>query len=296
MWVKDLLGILMLFLFAFIFISCDKENEEGRKVTGYKEYVLTVASEKILGTGWSDGFNYLSDVYAVKKDDTKDWEALVSIDGFEFEEGYEYKIKISGTSYLDYRMGQPAWTEYDLLEILSKEKRDSKDLPSHLIPKWYYEEQPLPMYRYAVEADNKAVVEEDLKTYPILPLDYHYLLYSGFDEEYLGKWIAIKDDTNVWGPGLIKGINRNSEEIPEIYNLMPPEGQVQAFMEWSFLDESGNETNYPSFDVFLGCSTKSGSAGPTPDLYFYKDLTEYYKEKYPDGGVKAVVVSYIFKF
>lgn len=67
-------------------------------------------------------------------------------------------------------------------------------------------------------------------------------------------------------------------------------------MEWSFLDESGNETNYPSFDVFLGCSTKSGSAGPTPDLYFYKDLTEYYKEKYPDGGVKAVVVSYIFKF
>ena len=77
---------------------------------------------------------------------------------------------------------------------------------------------------------------------------------------------------------------------------MPPEGQVQAFMEWSFLDEEGNAKNYPSFDVFLGCSTESKSAVTTPDLYFYKDLTEYYKGKYPDGGVKAVVVSYTFKF
>ena len=40
---KYLLGTLMLFLFAFTFISCDKENDEGRKVTGYKEYILTVA-------------------------------------------------------------------------------------------------------------------------------------------------------------------------------------------------------------------------------------------------------------
>lgn len=48
------------------------------------------------------------------------------IDGFEFEKGYEYKIKVSETSYLDHSMGQPAWTEYDLLDVLSKEEKIRK--------------------------------------------------------------------------------------------------------------------------------------------------------------------------
>ena len=32
------------------------------------------------------------------------------------------------------------------------------------------------------------------------------------------------------------------EEFPEVYQILPPEGQVNGFMEWSFLDEEGNET------------------------------------------------------
>lgn len=123
---KNLFGILMLFLFTFAFISCDKEDEEGKKITDYKEYILTVASEMKPGVMWSDGYNYLKEVYPVKKENTEDWEAMGYIDGFEFEKGYEYKIKISETSYLDYRMGQPAWTEYDLLDVLSKEKKIRK--------------------------------------------------------------------------------------------------------------------------------------------------------------------------
>ena len=45
---------------------------------------------------------------------------------------YEYKIKISETTFLDYSMGEPAWTEYELLETISKEKKVSEDLPLHL--------------------------------------------------------------------------------------------------------------------------------------------------------------------
>lgn len=38
------------------------------------------------------------------------------------------------------------------------------------------------------------------------------------------------------------------------------EGNVNgSMMGWSFLDEEGNETNYPSFDVFVGRSAKSKS-------------------------------------
>ena len=93
------------------------------KITGYKEFVLTVASEKIPGVLWSDGFNYLSEVYAVKQEQSDEWSAFGNIDGFEFEKGYEYQIKIGETSYLDYSMGTPAWTERELLEVISKDKK-----------------------------------------------------------------------------------------------------------------------------------------------------------------------------
>ena len=48
-----------------------------------------------------------------------------------------------------------------------------------------------------------------------------------------------------------------------------------------------------SFDVFMGRSAKSRNVDLTPDVaYLYKDLSEYYKNKYPQAGVKTVVVSY----
>ena len=144
------LGVLILFFCVFSFISCDDNDEEGRKITDYKEFVLTVASEKIPGVLWSDGFNYLSEVYAVKQEPSDEWSAFGNIDGFEFEKGYEYQIKIGETSYLDYSMGTPAWTERELLEVISKDKKDSENLPLHLIPKAYYDNIPLPQYRYAV--------------------------------------------------------------------------------------------------------------------------------------------------
>ena len=40
-----------------------------------------------------------------KKNDTDGWSAYGSIGGFEHEKGYEYKLKVSETSYLDYSMG-----------------------------------------------------------------------------------------------------------------------------------------------------------------------------------------------
>lgn len=290
---KNLVGMFMLFLLTFTFISCDKENEEGRKITDYKEYVLTVASEMKPGVMWSDGYNYLKEVYPVKKENTEEWEALGYIDGFEFEKGYEYKIKISETSYLDHSMGQPAWTEYDLLEIIYKEKKGSEGLPKHFIPETFYKNKFLPKYRYAVEADNKEVIEEDLNNNSILPLDYHYMLYRGEDSSL--RWIAIKDDSNTLGPCIIKSENKDPEEMPESYKLLPLEGNVNGFMGWSFLDEEDNETNYPSFDVFVGRTAKSKSFMPSPNtVYLYKDLTEHYKNRFPEAGVKTVVVSYTF--
>ena len=47
---KHLLGALALLLCSFSFIGCSNDDEEeGKKVTDYKELVLTVASKKIPG-------------------------------------------------------------------------------------------------------------------------------------------------------------------------------------------------------------------------------------------------------
>lgn len=59
--------ILLVAILAMIVVtSCIDDDEEGRKVTDYKEYTLTVASVKLPGVLTSSGRNVLADVYAVK--------------------------------------------------------------------------------------------------------------------------------------------------------------------------------------------------------------------------------------
>ena len=291
MKVKELLGILMLFLCTGSLTSCDNENEDGRKVTAYKEYVLIVASREIPGICWSNGANYLSDVYAVKKEQANEWDCLGFIDGFEFEEGHEHRIRISETSYLDHRMGDPAWTEYDLLEVISKAPKESENLPSHLIPEWYYKDRFIPEYRYAVEADNKELIEQDLQENAILPSKSHYLIYGTGGSS--TKWIIIDPENNTRGKGVLKRVNKHYEEFPESYKLLPLGKKIYGYMEWIFLNEPGNEAIYPPFDAFLAGNPEARSEYvPQLTPYLYNDLTDHYRSKYPDAGVKTVVVSF----
>lgn len=285
-------GVLALLLCAFNFIGCSNDDEEGRKVINYKELVLTVASKKVPGV-IMEGNNSVYELYAVKKEQADEWIAYGDIAGFAHEKGYEYKIKVSETTYLDYAMGDPAWTERDLLEIISKVQKESEGLPQHFIPEAYYKNIPLPEYRYAVEAENKSLIEEDLRANSILPTKYHYMLcHSG--EGFL-KWIGIQDEKHAFGPYIVKKIRKKPEEMPESYKLLPPDRRMISTMEWTLLDESGNTTDYPPFDVFMGYSSKNRSAMPACNmLCFYKDLTQYYQDKYPEAKVEAVVISYTF--
>lgn len=284
-------GALALLLCAFSFIECSNDDEEDRKVTNYKELVLTVASKKIPGI-ITEGNSVVSELYAVKKEQADEWIAYGGIAGFEYEKGYEYKIKVSETTYLDYAMGDPAWTERDLLEVISKEQKEAEELPLHFIPDAYYKRIPLPEYRYAVDAENKLLIEEDLKANSLLPTKYHYMLcHSG--EGYL-KWMGLQNVNHIFGPYVAKKTDKKPEEMPESYKLLPPEGRIVAGSnEWTFLDESEHPVNPLTFDVFIGYTALTKSTGPTPNtIFLYKDLSQFYQSKYPDAGVKTVVISY----
>ena len=277
--------------------ACNDDDEEGRKITGYKEYTLTVASVKLTGVLTSSGSNVLADVYAVKNEQSTDWEAHGSIGKFEYEEGYEYQIRISETSYLDYNMGDPVCTEYELLEVISKERKDSENLPPHFIPDWYFEQRcPYinPEFAYAIEADKKEDIENDLKTdatYKFGGLRF-YIAFTG-----TSKWFLLDADMHVVNQGFLISRGKEPAEFPESYKLLPPESNVFGHGEFYFVKGDDIEDSVMQYDAFY-TRNRSRDYAPAPqiaEIWLYKDLTAYYQNKYPKANVKAVVIRYTVK-
>lgn len=270
--------------------ACNDNDEEGRKITGYKEYTLTVASVKLPGVLTSSGSNVLADVYAVKNEQSTDWEAQGSIGKFEYEEGYEYQIRISETNYLGYRMGDPAWTEYELLEVISKEHKNSENLPPHFIPDWYFEQYcPYinPEFAYAIDADKKEDIENDLKTDVAYKFGGSCCYMCNAD-----KWFLLDSDMQTKEHGIVIRKSKDPTEFPESYKLLMPEQQIVAFGQYDFVTVP--EEPIMQYDVMISRQfpTKSISR-ETYILWLYKDLTAYYQSKYPDSNVNAVVIRYV---
>lgn len=291
--------------FLFFLNGCTLNNEQGREVTGYREIELTVASEKVPGVV-GVGNNSLMELYAVKTEGSQEWTSMSAIGGFEYEEGTEYRIRISETDYLDHSMGTPSWTERELLEIVSETVMESEGLPDHFIPEWFIEGRFVPEYRYAIEAADKTGTDEFFKdSYPF-PEDGKCLLYGPG----LSKWMMLDASGNMTAKGVIDRKEKESADFPEAYRILPPEGgQVYAYMEWTFLDEKGEKEMWPPFDVFIAEASSDRSSSPfsganrsdvpqtkeaplrTWSPYLYIDLTDDCRAQFPESGVTAAVVA-----
>ena len=286
------LKIQFILLVSLLMCSCSDDNEEGKKVTDYSEYTLTVASVKLPGVLTSSGNNIFANVYAVKKDNSNEWEAHGDIAKFEYEEGYEYLIRISKTSYLDYSMGDPAWTEYELLEVISKEHKDSENLPPHFIPNWYFEKHCSyinPEFAYAIDADKKEDIENDLKTdgtYKFGGLRYYITISN------VNKWFLLDDDMHTVGHGILIRKSKEPMEFPETYKLLPPESKIAGYGELVFVNGDDTENPIMQYDVFISAKSRMYQ---TMGVWLYKDLTAYYQSKYPEANVKAVAIRYTTK-
>ena len=93
-------------------VGCSEEENSAYQKT------LTIASKR-------PQFAEPTPAYWVKMNDNKNWQVLYDpINNFNYEEGYEYKVIVSITPFEIPGTGLLI-KKYDLIKILSKEKRDS---------------------------------------------------------------------------------------------------------------------------------------------------------------------------
>ena len=101
--------IILLFVSAFALGACDKNDD-------YTVREWTVASQ----LGISHGFHTLQPVLLVKANDDTSWRAVYEgIEGFDYEQGYSYKLKV-GTSVVGVDEGYYT-VQYSVLEMLDKQ-------------------------------------------------------------------------------------------------------------------------------------------------------------------------------
>ena len=189
----------------------------------------------------------------------------------------------------------PAWTEYELLEVISKKRKDSENLPPHFIPDWYFEQHcPYidPEFAYAIDADKKEDIENDLKTdatYKFGGLRY-YITFTG-----IRKWFLLDADTHTIDKGTLITRTKDITEFPDIYKLLPPESKITSYVGFYFVKGDDIEDSVMQYDAFIYAQNRSRGFAPAPknvDIWLYKDLTAYYQNKYPEANVKAVVIRY----
>ena len=286
------LSYLLAFVTSLSLSSCLDDDENERKIINQQEYELTIASKLVPGTVYGGcGNRYVSDVYAGKKEKNGEWSAFWNIADFKYESGNEYRIQVEETTYEDHLMGEPVWTESRLLKVLSKEAKNSVDVPEHLLPKQYYENETfVPEYRFAVEAEQKELIERDLKENPPFMVGANVIVYG--IKPAFQRWIALDKTGKTLGNGNLRLLNVESPSIPETYKLLPLKGvqSNQCYQRWTFMDN--NDKEIVAYDTFI--STESIGRSPAPvskTPWFYKDVTDIYKAKYPDAGVKTVVYS-----
>lgn len=122
--------IILLFISAFALGACDKNDD-------YTVREWTVASQ----LGISHGFHTLQPVLLVKANDDTSWRAVYEgIEGFDYEPGYEYKLRIKAKQLADPPQDASS-VRYSLLELISKTPARS-NIPDSYYPTFTMEVAP----------------------------------------------------------------------------------------------------------------------------------------------------------
>lgn len=119
--------LFLLLSFFIVFTGCGKDEDEKDKII-----TLTIASEKRMGyAGWTGS---LAPYYLTKNMEDDKWRFFcIYIEGFDYEEGYEYVVEIKvHEEPVDPTLADQELISYSLHKIISKEKKKSENLPEDL--------------------------------------------------------------------------------------------------------------------------------------------------------------------
>ena len=123
--------LFLLLSFLFVFAGCSKDESD-------EIITLTIASEKRMGyAGWSTN---LAPYYLAKNAEDAEWRFFsMYIEGFDYEEGYEYVVEIKvHEDPIDPTLADQALISYSLHKIISKEKKNSENLPEDISHEIHY--------------------------------------------------------------------------------------------------------------------------------------------------------------
>ncbi|MBB4036900.1 hypothetical protein GGR21_002814 [Dysgonomonas hofstadii] len=109
----------LLFLVPFIcggLVSCSDDDT--------KVFDVTISSVKKVYDG-----SYVFSPYFAKQEGDNTWKPFGYIEGFEHEEGYEYMLKVRQEKVHDGEIADAPTHKQILLEVLSKTKKESENIP-----------------------------------------------------------------------------------------------------------------------------------------------------------------------
>lgn len=115
---KYLLGMLMLFLFTFSFISCDKDDLTDKVET----IRMHVSAETDTYTPW--GSDTPVECMLVKEEGSANFSKLPfnGIDGFVYKKGYEFTLNVEKTTLAN-PPADASNVRYKLIEIITEQEK-----------------------------------------------------------------------------------------------------------------------------------------------------------------------------
>lgn len=192
-------------------------------------------------------------------------DCFYGIDGFEYERGFSYELSIEKTTLAN-PPADAGNIRYKLLEVLVRKSH------FHAVES-----------RYAIDADQKDMIEADLHNNLPVPVNGGYIINN--------STVSIVDENKtVIKSGNLTTNPPEGEVFPNSYKLITPEKQIITQSGWKFVFED----EIIEYDVFFEEYGVQIVLSARP--WLYKDLTEYYKSKYPGSGVRGVLCVQILTY
>ena len=111
---KNIIYFLSMFVVvALLTISCNRDESDSTST------ITAIVYHKYVDYQIPPDFNTIKGI-KIKESNNGEWITIVGIEGFMYEENFEYRLKLEKTYLVNPPLDSPSRTTYKLLEILAK--------------------------------------------------------------------------------------------------------------------------------------------------------------------------------